>query len=47
MIFVYREDAGCDRALQHAIVTAPAQRDPALMARLDAITGRVLATAAA
>lgn len=34
--------AGCDRALQYAIVTAPEQRDPALMARLDAIAGRVL-----
>ena len=34
--------AGCDRALQYAIVTAPDQRDPALMARLDAIAGRVL-----
>ena len=35
--------AGCDRALQYAIVTAPDQRDPALMARLDAVAGRVLA----
>ncbi len=34
--------AGCDRALQYAIVTSPEQRDPALMARLDAIAGRVL-----
>lgn len=34
--------AGCDRALQHAIVTAPDQRDPALLARLDAVAGRVL-----
>ena len=34
--------AGCDRALQYAIVTAPEQRDPALMARLDAVAGRVL-----
>ncbi len=34
--------AGCDRALQYAIVTSPDQRDPALMARLDAIAGRVL-----
>lgn len=33
--------AGCDRALQYAIVTAPEQRDPALMARLDAVAGRV------
>ncbi len=34
--------AGCDRALQYAIVTAPEQRDPALMARLGAVAGRVL-----
>ena len=34
--------AGCDRALEHAIVTAPGQRDPALLARLDAVAGRVL-----
>ncbi len=34
---------GCDRALDNAIVTAPAARDPELVARLDAIAGRVLA----
>jgi len=34
--------AGCDRALQYAIITDPARRDPALMARLDAVAGRVL-----
>lgn len=33
---------GCDRALDHAILTAPDNRDPALVARLDAIAGRVL-----
>ncbi len=33
---------GCDRALEHAIITAPAARDPALVARLDAVAGRVL-----
>src|SRR3981189_2841086 len=33
---------GSDRALEHAIITAPAARDPALLARLDAIAGRVL-----
>ena len=33
---------GCDRALDHAIMTAPEKRDPALVARLDAIAGRVL-----
>jgi 5'-methylthioadenosine phosphorylase len=34
--------AGCDRALEHAIITAPDKRDPALLARLDAVAGRVL-----
>lgn len=34
---------GCDRALDHAIMTAPDKRDPALLARLDAVAGRVLA----
>lgn len=34
---------GCDHALDHAIMTAPDKRDPALMARLDAITARVFA----
>jgi 5'-methylthioadenosine phosphorylase len=34
--------AGCDRALDNAIITAPDKRDPALMARLDAITARAL-----
>jgi len=34
--------ARCDRALEYAIITAPDQRDPALMARLDAVAGRVL-----
>ncbi|MBW7922141.1 MAG: S-methyl-5'-thioadenosine phosphorylase [Rubellimicrobium sp.] len=33
---------GCDHALDHAIMTAPAQRDPAVLARLDAVAGRVL-----
>jgi 5'-methylthioadenosine phosphorylase len=33
---------GCDRALDHAILTAPDTRDPALVARLDAVAGRVL-----
>ncbi len=31
----------CDRALEHAIMTAPAKRDPALLAKLDAIIARV------
>lgn len=34
--------AGCDRALDHAIITAPEMRDPALLAKLDAVAGRVL-----
>jgi len=33
---------GCDTALTHALITAPEKRDPALMARLDAVAGRVL-----
>jgi 5'-methylthioadenosine phosphorylase len=33
---------GCDRALDHAILTAPASRDPAVLARLDVVAGRVL-----
>ncbi len=33
---------GCDRALDLAIVTAPDRRDPALLAKLDAVAGRVL-----
>lgn len=41
----YACPAGCDHALEHALITAPAHRDPALMARLDAIAGRVLAQA--
>ena len=33
---------GCDRALEFALVTTPEQRDPALLAKLDAVAGRVL-----
>jgi 5'-methylthioadenosine phosphorylase len=33
---------GSDRALDTALITAPAARDPALLARLDAVAGRVL-----
>lgn len=33
---------GCDRALDHAIITAPDARDPAVMEKLRAIAGRVL-----
>ncbi len=32
----------CDRALEFAVMTAPDKRDPALMAKLDAVMGRVL-----
>ncbi|NBD29984.1 MAG: S-methyl-5'-thioadenosine phosphorylase [Alphaproteobacteria bacterium] len=33
---------GCDRALDHAILTAPEARDPHLLRKLDAVAGRVL-----
>ena len=33
---------GCDRALDHALITSPSARDPALVAKLDAVAGRVL-----
>ena len=33
---------GCDRVLDKALVTAPEARDPALLAKLDAVAGRVL-----
>jgi 5'-methylthioadenosine phosphorylase len=35
--------AGSDRALDGAILTAPEARDPAVLARLSAVAGRVLA----
>lgn len=34
--------AGCDRALEHAIITAPDRREPGLLSRLEVIAGRVL-----
>ena len=37
-----RSESPIDLALDHAIMTAPAARDRALMARLDAVAGRVL-----
>lgn len=37
-----REPSPIERTLDHAIMTAPAQRDPALVAKLDAVAGRVL-----
>ena len=33
---------GCDRALDYAILTAPDKRDPDMVAKLDAVAGRVL-----
>jgi len=33
---------GCHHALDHALITAPAARDPAVLTRLDAVAGRVL-----
>jgi 5'-methylthioadenosine phosphorylase len=36
---------GSDKALEYAIITPPAARDPALVAKLDAVAGRVLGKA--
>ncbi|MFZ3582725.1 S-methyl-5'-thioadenosine phosphorylase [Loktanella sp. DJP18] len=33
---------GCGTALSHAVMTSPDRRDPALVAKLDAVAGRVL-----
>jgi len=33
---------GCDRALDHALITAPEARDPTELRKLDAVAGRVL-----
>jgi 5'-methylthioadenosine phosphorylase len=35
---------GSDRALDNSIITAPEARDPALMAKLDAVAGRLVGT---
>ena len=35
--------AGCDRALDHALITAPDKRDPDMLAKLDVVARRVLA----
>ena len=35
---------GCDRALEHAVMTAPEARDPELVGKLDAVAGRILKT---
>ncbi|OYW67467.1 MAG: methylthioadenosine phosphorylase [Bosea sp. 12-68-7] len=37
--------AGSHNALDNAIITAPAMRDPALLAKLDAVAGRLLKAA--
>jgi 5'-methylthioadenosine phosphorylase len=37
-----RPPSPIDTALDHALITAPAARDPALLAKLDAVCGRVL-----
>lgn len=37
-----REPSPHDTALEYAILTAPEQRDPVLVAKLDAVAGRVL-----
>lgn len=34
--------AGCDRALDHALITAPEKRDPDMLAKLDVVAARVL-----
>jgi 5'-methylthioadenosine phosphorylase len=33
---------GCQRALDHALITVPERRDPEFLARLDAVAGRAL-----
>lgn len=34
--------SGCHTALEHALITAPDARDPEVLAKLDAVAGRVL-----
>ena len=34
--------AGCDHALEYALITAPAARSPEMVSKLDAVAGRVL-----
>jgi 5'-methylthioadenosine phosphorylase len=36
--------AGCQRALENALITAPEARDPHMLSKLDAVVGRVLAS---
>ncbi|QDX79927.1 S-methyl-5'-thioadenosine phosphorylase [Denitratisoma sp. DHT3] len=35
-------DCPCRKALEHALITAPEARDPAMLAKLDAVAGRLL-----
>jgi len=44
MLGASREDCphGCDKALEFAIITQPDARDPNMVAKLDAVAGRVL-----
>jgi len=35
-------ESGCNRALEHAVATAPEARDTAMVKKLDAVAGRVL-----
>ncbi|MCC6699447.1 MAG: S-methyl-5'-thioadenosine phosphorylase [Candidatus Hydrogenedentes bacterium] len=37
-----RCEHGCQTALEHALITAPAARDPEVLRRLDAVAGRLL-----
>ena len=34
--------AGCDRALEHALITSPTARSPEVAKKLEAVAGRVL-----
>ena len=40
-----RTPSPIDTVLDHALITDPAKRDPAMLARLDAVAGRVIASA--
>jgi 5'-methylthioadenosine phosphorylase len=40
-------DCSCRRALDNALITAPAARDPAMVERLRVVAGRVLGAAKA
>ncbi|MES2771686.1 MAG: S-methyl-5'-thioadenosine phosphorylase [Pseudomonadota bacterium] len=38
----HAQDCACQRALEHALLTDPAARDPVLLEKLDAVAARVL-----